>query len=131
MLVFPYLHLRIGLLSTQLVGITFAVVIRQTDQQTSKLEHNWATVAKNFSGFSYSLYVIHLPLQHFVTANIGQSSDPFLNISPSSAISLGVIVVLVGESYVTAFLFSQVTRRHTDDFRRLPLTRIPARAPSR
>jgi peptidoglycan/LPS O-acetylase OafA/YrhL len=131
MLAFPYLHQRIGLLSTELVGITFAMVIMQSHRQTTTIHPGWATVAKAFSNFSFSLYVVHLPLLHFIVTNIGQSPDPLINLSPSSAISLGVIAVLVGASYVVAFLFSQITERHTDDFRRLLLTRIPTRVPSR
>jgi peptidoglycan/LPS O-acetylase OafA/YrhL len=128
LLTFPYLYPRIGMLATQLVGITFAIALLETHWHTSKIWSSWAVLAKSLSSFSFSLYVVHSPLLHYIATNMGRSSNPILNLSPSSVMGLGVFIGLVAISYVVAFLFSLVTERHTEDLRRLLLTRIPARS---
>jgi peptidoglycan/LPS O-acetylase OafA/YrhL len=130
LLTYPYLYPRIGMVATQLVGITFAIALLETHGQTSKIAPSWATLAQGLSGFSFSLYVVHAPLIHYMTTNIGQSSDPRLRLSPSSLIGLGVFVALVATSYIIAFLFSLTTERYTEDLRRLLLPiGTPARPP--
>jgi len=128
LLTYPYLYPRIGMLATELVGVTFAVALLETHLQTSKIRSTLATIANILSKFSFSLYVVHSPLLHYITTNIGRSSDPILNLPSSSVIGLGVFICLVSMSYVVAFLFSLVTERYTGDLRRLLLTRIPARS---
>jgi peptidoglycan/LPS O-acetylase OafA/YrhL len=127
LLTFPYLHPRIGMLATQLVGITFAIALLETHWQTPETGRSWATIAKSLSSFSFSLYVVHSPLLHYIATNIGRNSDPILDLSPSSLIGLGVIGALVAMSYVVAFLFSLVTERYTEDLRRVA-TKAAARA---
>jgi peptidoglycan/LPS O-acetylase OafA/YrhL len=129
MLAFPYLHPWIGLLSTLLVAVTFAIAVLATHRQSAPTEGRMATFVKIFSGFSFSLYLVHLPLQHFVATEIGRGSDPFLNASPGSVTGPGFIIALVGTSYAAAFLFSRVTEGYTEALRRLLLARFhrPAR----
>jgi peptidoglycan/LPS O-acetylase OafA/YrhL len=122
MLAFPYLHPRIGTLATLLVAVTFAIAVLATHRQ-SATEGRWVPFVKIFSGFSFSLYLVHLPLQHFIATTIGRDSDPFLNASPWSATGPGFIIALVGASYGTAFLFSRVTESYTEPLRRFLLTR--------
>lgn len=122
MLAFPFLHPRIGTLATLLVAVTFAIAVLATHRQ-SATERRWVPFVKIFSAFSFSLYLVHLPLQHFIATTIGRDSDPFLNASPWSATGPGFIIALVGASYGTAFLFSRVTESYTEPLRRFLLTR--------
>jgi peptidoglycan/LPS O-acetylase OafA/YrhL len=125
MLAFPYLHSRVGPLATILVGVTFAGTILSTHGQPGKGSKRCIRIANAFSGLSFSLYLIHLPILHFVTTLIARNADPFLNITPHSIVSPAVIVGLVCVSYTAAFLFARITEDHTDAVRR-SLWRIPS-----
>jgi peptidoglycan/LPS O-acetylase OafA/YrhL len=118
LLSFRYLHDRFGMLSTQMVGITFAIAVMQSRGQPLITNEFWIALAKRLSAFSFSLYLVHLPLLHFILTDVSGNSDPFLNFSPSSLSGLVLILTLVGVSYAVAFIFSLLTEKHTDDVRR-------------
>lgn len=118
LLAFPYLHDHFGALPTQLVGVTFAIAVMQTRGQPLMAGETLIAICKRLSGFSFSLYLIHLPLLAFILTAADRSSDPFLNISPATLIGPVVIAGLVCASYTVAFIFSLATERYTDDARR-------------
>jgi peptidoglycan/LPS O-acetylase OafA/YrhL len=126
----PYLHPRIGLLATLLVAATFATAILATHGRASRPSGRWARAVTLFSGFSFSLYLIHLPVQHLVATAIGRGSDPFLYLPPHSIAAPAVILALAGASYAAAWMFSLATEAHTAALRRWLSARVPrARVP--
>jgi peptidoglycan/LPS O-acetylase OafA/YrhL len=113
----PYVPTAIRPLGTIAVGITAAAVLwgirpgAFVPPLTDKLTR-W------FSQFSFSLYLIHAPLLHFlVTVPWGQK-EVDLNIQPYSLRAPVLIASLVIVAYLVAFLFYNLTERHTQAFRR-------------
>ena len=121
----PHLHPWIGLLATLLVGVTFANAILSTHRRTTVPSGRWVGAVRLLSGFSFSLYLIHLPLQHAVVTQIGRNADPFLHLAPRSLGAPAAIVALVGVSYAAAFAFSLATEAHTAKLRRWLAARVP------
>jgi peptidoglycan/LPS O-acetylase OafA/YrhL len=118
MLGFPILHPRVGMVATLLVGATFANAIMTTHGATGAPGRRMLALVEFFSGFSFSLYLIHLPLLHIMTTFLGRRADPFLYLPPRSLLAPICIACLVLASYCMAFVFSRVTERHTESVRR-------------
>ena len=125
MLANPILHPRIGLLATLLVGVTFANAILTSHGRTTAAEALGLPIVKVFAGFSFSLYLVHLPIQYFLATQIWHSSDPVLGIPLHSVMAPIAIIALVGVSYAVAFAFSRVTEEYTDNIRRRLLALVP------
>lgn len=121
----PHLHPWIGMLATLMVGVTFANAILSTHRCATLPSARWAVAVKLLSGFSFSLYLIHLPLQHLVVTQIGQNADPFLRLAARSLGAPAVILTLAGLSYAAAFAFSLATEAHTAKLRRWLSARVP------
>lgn len=117
---YPLLHPWIGPIATLLVATTFALAIAAS-HRTRVSEWRFANVVKLFGGFSYSLYLVHLPLQHYVLTMLRGDSDPFLWLAPESALAPAVICGLVALCYAAGFLFSLGTERNTQALRRFLL----------
>src|SRR3954454_12514337 len=111
MLLFPVLHPILGPLTTLMVAITFACAVNASHKK--KANWKYGGIVKNFGAFSYSLYMIHLPIQHFFLTMTRHDAEIFLSLSPSSLMTIAVIVGLVTACYIFAFAFSLVTERHT------------------
>lgn len=68
--------------------------------------------------FSYSLYLIHVPVTVFAGALLERFGWPAALVQPGFA-AYAAFAALVGVALVAAFLFAQATERHTDRVRRI------------
>ncbi len=113
MLAFPYLHTVIGPLATLLVAGSFSAVLLASHGEADLAPWRHARMIKTFGEFSFSLYIIHLPLIYFLlTVPVG-SPNPSKHLPQFSLAAAGSMALLVGASYCAAFLFAQLTERHT------------------
>lgn len=112
MLVYPYAHLILGPLATIAAAIAFGCAINATHGNPSKWR-KYGKAVKTFGAFSYSLYLVHLPVQHYLLTMPRHNADPFLSLPPFSWTAVAAIVGLVVASYAAAFAFSLMTERHT------------------
>jgi peptidoglycan/LPS O-acetylase OafA/YrhL len=113
MLAFPYLHTVIGPLATLLVAGSFSAVLLASHGEADVAPWRHARMIKTFGEFSFSLYIIHLPLIYFLlTVPVG-SPKPSKHLPQFSLAAAGLMALLVGASYCAAFLFAQLTERHT------------------
>jgi peptidoglycan/LPS O-acetylase OafA/YrhL len=113
MLAFPYLHTVIGPLATLLVAGSFSAVLLASHGGADVAPWRHARMIKTFGEFSFSLYIIHLPLIYFLLTVPGGSPNPSKHLPQFSLAAAGLIALLVGASYCAAFLFAQLTERHT------------------
>ncbi len=67
--------------------------------------------------FSYSLYLIHVPVTVFAGALIERFGWPAVLAQPGLP-AFAVFAGLVAAAMVTAFIFAQATERHTDSVRK-------------
>ena len=97
------------------------------------LAHHWAggdddvasaagRVFKKLAAFSYTLYVIHLPILVFVRA---WAENAHIGLLQPSAIHVVAALVLAGVIVAIAYLVSQVTERNTDKVRRWVASHLP------
>jgi peptidoglycan/LPS O-acetylase OafA/YrhL len=101
-------------ISDLLVGLSFAVLLLTLVHCEGPCRSEWyRKVASGLAGFSYSLYVFHLPVLVFLAAcALGSSRwQPTL---PHLALALAVLVFVT----VITFLLSRVTEAHTEAVRR-------------
>ncbi|MBB4039590.1 peptidoglycan/LPS O-acetylase OafA/YrhL [Microvirga flocculans] len=68
--------------------------------------------------FSYSLYLIHVPVAVLAGGMLERLGGPSV-LAPPGPVAYAVFAALLGAALATAFLFSLVTERHTDRLRRL------------
>jgi len=83
-------------------------------------------VFRKLAAFSYTLYVIHLPILVFVRAWAEKAHIGFLQPSPTHVLAA---LVLAGAVVAVAYLVSLVTERHTDDARRWVDLHLLGRSP--
>lgn len=83
--------------------------------------------AKKFNialaGFSFSLYLIHLPVLHFILSVVGKRSNPQLSL-PLDFSSIGLEFILVLVIVPLAWGFGRITESRTGDVRRFLNSRI-------
>jgi beta-glucanase (GH16 family)/peptidoglycan/LPS O-acetylase OafA/YrhL len=115
-------HLKfIGMM---LVALTFANVLLTAMYDTAAVSRFSTRIHALLAGFSYSLYLTHAPVLHFLNAFAHGQADPRLMIQPglaSLAITLGLFILL----FAFAWIFSLVTEAQTDRVRFI-LRREPA-----
>jgi peptidoglycan/LPS O-acetylase OafA/YrhL len=116
LLSFPFTHPVAGFVSTLGVALTFACALNASHGKTWTWQYGRAV--KSLGAFSYSLYLIHLPIQHFLLTMPRHNADPFLSLPPFSAIAVATICGLVLTCYAAAFVFAFLTERRTDWLRR-------------
>jgi peptidoglycan/LPS O-acetylase OafA/YrhL len=107
---YPCLHDRLGPFATLLVGVSFAGALLTTHDVTGAPSSRRIALVKTLAGFSFSLYLIHLPILHMIASVVSQSADPFLNLPPLSIQAPIAILLLFASSYAAAFLFSLLTK---------------------
>jgi peptidoglycan/LPS O-acetylase OafA/YrhL len=73
---------------------------------------------KSLSNFSYSLYLVHLPLALFLSATLNQWFGLKLRAAPTAG-EIGVYGLVVGAVYLFALGFSRITEYHTFPIRKL------------
>jgi peptidoglycan/LPS O-acetylase OafA/YrhL len=130
MLTFPYIHPVVGPLATLLVAASFSAVLLASHGAADLVPWRHAGVIKALGEFSFSLYIVHTALMHFLFTVPAGSSDPFKHLPQFSLAAFGSIALLVAASYCSAFLFAQLTERHTSWLReRLTLALGRLRAP--
>lgn len=110
-LVYHFAHPVLGPLATLAVGIAFGCAINASHGKVS--QWRYARAVKGFGAFSYSLYLVHLPVQHYLLTMARHDADPFLSLPPFAWTTVIIIVGLVVASYASAFAFSLATERHT------------------
>jgi peptidoglycan/LPS O-acetylase OafA/YrhL len=112
-LAYPYLYPRLGALATLLVGISFASALLTTHSSSKVPSSRRMALIKALAGFSFSLYLIHLPILHVIAGVLSQSADPFLNLPPLSIRAPAVILLFFSLSYAAAYVFSLLTEART------------------
>ena len=122
---YPYLHDRLGPFATLLVGVSFAGALLTTHDVTGAPSSRRIALVKTLAGFSFSLYLIHLPILHMIASVVSQSADPFLNLPPLSIQAPIAILLLFASSYAAAFLFSLLTEARTAALRDWLSAHIP------
>ena len=85
-----------------------------------------AEISTRLADFSYSLYVIHLPILAFLVAIL----FPVRDVDPQAWDFL-VYALSVGAVLALSFLFAIATERHTEVLRRKILSRIVKRQESK
>jgi peptidoglycan/LPS O-acetylase OafA/YrhL len=102
------------------VGAAFALSLYAMRHRAVPSRHGlYAAVAATLAGFSYSLYVVHLPVLMFVRARLTyrQAWVP----DPKHLIfAAGIVAAVMGYAYIIA----QLTEANTDSVRRWVLHRI-------
>src|SRR5258708_13602409 len=112
-LIFPYIHPVVGPVATLLVATSFSAVILASHGKADVVPWKSARVIKAFAEFSFSLYVVHLALMHLLATVPAGNADPIRQIPQFSLEDAGSMVILVGTSYIAAFLLAHLTQRHT------------------
>jgi peptidoglycan/LPS O-acetylase OafA/YrhL len=115
---FPILHPQIGALATLVVGVTFTnllLTLRRDVPATGSMPAAWA---RSFAAFSFSLYIVHLPLQHLMSTALQGRADPFMGLDPLGLEAPTMIVLLASASIAFGYIFSLFTEAHTDALRR-------------
>ncbi len=113
---FPLMHPILGPVATLLVAVTFACAINASHGKM--WQWKYASVVKVFAAFSYSLYLVHLPMQHYLLTMTRGNADPFLSLRPDAAKAFLVIGGLFAASYAFAYAFAFLTERNTAWVRR-------------
>ena len=111
MFAWPAAHLIIGPAATLLVGLTFACAINASHGKSWKWKYG--DIAKSLGAFSYSLYLIHLPIQHYLLTMPRGNPDPFLSLQPFDPRALLAIAGLFAACYASAYAFAFLTERNT------------------
>ncbi len=122
---FPYLHPRLGALATFLVGFSFAGALLTTHGIPAIPSSRRIALVKTLAGFSFSLYLIHLPILHAIASVLSRSADPFLNLPPLSIRAPAMILLMLASSYVAAYAFSLLTEARTAALRDWLSAHIP------
>lgn len=100
-------------ISDFIVGLSFALLVFGILQTNQRLPAFYSRMAGIFAGFSYSLYVLHLPLVLFLRALI----SPHERWQPDARHLLsGACIVVLTVSY--AYVISRVTEAQTDRVRK-------------
>lgn len=126
MFAYPYLHAQIGLLATLLVGVSFAGALLTTHESSSAPPSHRIALVKTLAGFSFSLYLIHLPILHVIPSELSQSVDPFLGLPAHSMRAPAVILLMCASAYAAAYVFSLATEARTAALRDWLSSHIPA-----
>lgn len=122
---YPYLYARIGALATLLVGISFACALLTTQGISMAPSGRQVALVKALAGFSFSLYLIYLPILHMIASVLSKSADPFLNLPPLSIRAPAMILLFFASSYAAAYLFSLLTEARTPALRNWLSEHIP------
>jgi len=80
-------------------------------------------IAARGAAFSYSLYLIHLPIGIFIGGVLERLGWPTTLMAPGLE-AYGAFALIVAISLIAAYLFAQLTEKHTARFRRF-LSRAP------
>jgi peptidoglycan/LPS O-acetylase OafA/YrhL len=110
---YPYLYPRLGALATLLVGVSFAGALLTTHGISAAPSSRRMALVKALAGFSFSLYLIHLPILAVIASVLSQSADPFLNLPPLSIRAPAMILLFFASSYAAAYVFSLLTEART------------------
>jgi peptidoglycan/LPS O-acetylase OafA/YrhL len=118
MIGYPSLHSVLGPFATFMVAFTFAIVLVASQASDQTRRWKFERFIRVLSGFSFSLYIIHAPLIHFILTVPWHEPSPEKHLPPFSALTVIDIVLVVGLAYCAAFSFAQLTERHTTWLRR-------------
>ena len=110
-LIYPFAHSILGPLATVAIAIAFGCAINASHGKDTTWRYG--SVVKSFGAFSYSLYLVHLPIQHYLLTMTRYNADPFLSLPASSPVAIAIIGGLVVVCYACAYAFSLATERHT------------------
>ena len=114
---FPVLHPHIGPLATLVVGLSFTNMLLTLRSDARSESILFSAAAKRLAAFSFSLYIVHLPLQHLLLTMFQGHGDPFLGFDPNSLATPAAIIMLAAASIAVGYVFSLITEAHTDAFR--------------
>ena len=103
-----------GLLADLGVGLGLAVAL--SCRQISNADI-LSPIAARGAAFSYSLYLIHLPIGVFVGGVLERFGWPTTLIMPGPA-AYSAFALIVATALTCAYLFAQLTEKHTARFRR-------------
>lgn len=115
---FSFLRPHLGPLATLLVGLTFTNLLLSLRRDAPVTPGALSAGVRSLAAFSFSLYAIHLPLQHFLATAIQRDADPYFDVDPRSIVAPLMIMVLAGASIAFGYVFSLLTEAHTDFVRR-------------
>ncbi|MBV9975476.1 MAG: acyltransferase [Hyphomicrobiales bacterium] len=102
------------------VGIGLAIAISCRKIASAEI---LKSVAARGAAFSYSLYLIHLPIGVFVGGLLERLGWPRTLVAPGLE-AYTAFTLIVAVSLIAAYLFAQLTEKHTARFRRF-LSRVP------
>lgn len=114
---FPLMLVRFGAISSLIVGAGYANVLLTIVHSKNQAALSGCRIHTALSGFSYSLYLTHAPLLHFLLTMANRSADPRLNLQPSGWLPLARGVLYFSIVIFYAWLFSRLTETHTDSVR--------------
>ncbi|HWJ74669.1 MAG TPA: acyltransferase [Kaistia sp.] len=118
---FSFLRPYIGPLATLLVGLTFTNLLLSLRREAPATPGLLTAGARHFAAFSFSLYAVHLPLQHLLATTIQADADPYFDIDPRSIVAPLTIIALAAASIAFGYVFSRLTEAHTEFVRRFLL----------
>ena len=112
MLVLSRIHLLSNdIIAHWLIALSLAIFLC-SDFGTRKVAAS--KLAASLAGFSYSLYLVHMPIAQAVASHIGLQS-----LRPNMIISYGIYFSVLGTAVTVAWLFGQVFENQTGKLRHL------------
>ncbi|MBV9111336.1 MAG: acyltransferase [Hyphomicrobiales bacterium] len=105
------------------LGVGLGLAVALSCRQISNAEI-LSPIAARGASFSYSLYLIHLPVGVFVGGVLERFGWPTTLIPPGPA-AYAAFVLIVAIALIVAYFFAELTEKHTARFRRF-LSRLPS-----
>ena len=108
------------LLSDIIIGLSVAICFWGIlSLSKNNFGERYQKVSRKMAGFSYTLYVVHLPLVIFIHSFINSKTDYFINgrVEPS-ATNIALIAAIFGAVLLFAYFVARFTENKTDLARR-------------
>jgi peptidoglycan/LPS O-acetylase OafA/YrhL len=105
-------------------ALAFTNVLLTASHDKGHSSSRYASFHAKLAGFSFSLYLVHAPMLHFLLTKVFGQSNPYIGL-PIGWPALGIGSALFLALYAYAWVFSLLTERNTDTIRRWVVGRTP------
>ncbi len=131
MLAYPRLLATIGGLVNLLIACSFAAALLTTLSDDRPVGYGVASLSTRLAGFSFSLYLVHVPLLHMLIALASNGHSTALGLPRDGLAGPAAMLALASVIVPAAWLFSRITEARTETVRAwIKQRRLGARAAS-